>query len=106
MEPLGVKLSGNIFQRPVLTEIMCGDERNVERIKLADAQIVPRALMWSSSKKINLDLERDIGPPPFLPRTKEIKTGHPAITTRKATSKTINQDVSREFYESVYRKLV
>ena len=105
LEPLGVKLSGNIFQRPVLTEIMCGDERNVERIKLADAQIVPRALMWSSSKKINLDLERDIGLPILLSSTKEIKTGHPAITTRKATSKTINQDVSREFYESVYRKL-
>ena len=105
LEPLGVKLSGNIFQRPVLTEEMCNTEKHPDRVKLADAQIVPRALMWSSNTKINLDLERDIGLPILLKSTKQIQTGHPAVLTKIVPNKEFNLDVDQEFYEKVYRKL-
>ena len=105
LEPLGVKLGGNIFQRPVLTEEMCNDKKNADRLRLADAQVVPRALIWSSNTKINLDLERDIGLPIILKSTKELQTGHPAVVTRAAPNREFNLDVDKGFYEKVYRKL-
>ena len=105
LDSLGIELRGNIFQRPVLTEGMCLDTKHPDRMKLADAQIVPRSMMWSCNTKINLDLERDIGLPIVLKSTKEIQDGHPFIVTRVVANDVFSLDVDPGFYRRVYRKL-
>ena len=42
-----------------------------KRIELADAQLVPRAIIWSCNDTINLDLERDIGLPITMKTSRE-----------------------------------